>query len=144
MLVSWAVPKGPVAVAEGCAGSACASPTTTSRSADVEGADADDDDGGGDGGGGVIVWDRGTWEPEGRHRRRARRPRERQALVRAARREARRPLAPRAHGSRSASASWLLFKGRDEHADDTIDITAARPHSVISGRTLAELLQTRN
>ncbi len=30
---------------------------------------------------------------------------------------------------------WLLFKGRDEAADDKLDIVAHRPESVITGRT---------
>src|SRR5689334_11601489 len=35
---------------------------------------------------------------------------------------------------------WLLIKRRDEHATPGSDITAERPESVESGRTLAELL----
>jgi hypothetical protein len=35
--------------------------------------------------------------------------------------------------------SWLLFKGRDADADDIVDITAEKPASVTTGRTLAEL-----
>jgi bifunctional non-homologous end joining protein LigD len=35
--------------------------------------------------------------------------------------------------------NWLLCKGRDDAADDEIDILAAEPASVLSGRTLDEI-----
>jgi bifunctional non-homologous end joining protein LigD len=35
--------------------------------------------------------------------------------------------------------SWLLFKGRDDAADDKLDIVAAQPASVVSGRTLDQI-----
>ena len=38
-----------------------------------------------------------------------------------------------------AQAQWLLFKGRDHLADPALDIIAARPESVLSGRRLEEV-----
>jgi bifunctional non-homologous end joining protein LigD len=129
VLVSWAVPRGP-----------SLSPKVRRLGvrvldhalahADVEGAS---------GGGAVIVWDRGMWDPEGGVEAarkglgegklafdlRGEKLRGRWHLVRT------KPIAKR--------ESWLLFKGRDADADDMTDITAEKPASVLSGRTLAEL-----
>jgi hypothetical protein len=35
---------------------------------------------------------------------------------------------------------WIVVKVRDEHADRDRDIVAERPASVVSGRTLAEVI----
>jgi bifunctional non-homologous end joining protein LigD len=40
-----------------------------------------------------------------------------------------------------AKAQWLLIKRRDEHARPGSDIVAECPRSVISGRTLDDLLR---
>src|SRR5262249_32255470 len=37
------------------------------------------------------------------------------------------------------SENWLLFKGRDDAANDEIDILSAEPASVVSGRTIDEI-----
>ena len=81
----------------------------------------------------VIIWDRGTWEPEG----------DAHAGLATGK------LAFALHGEKlhgrwhlrrtqplDKRESWLLFKGKDEHASDTIDITRAQPASVITGRPL--------
>ena len=34
---------------------------------------------------------------------------------------------------------WLLVKKRDEHANPDVDITASRPESALSGRTVEQL-----
>lgn len=39
-----------------------------------------------------------------------------------------------------ARAQWLLIKRRDEHARPGSDVVVESPRSVLSGRTLAELL----
>jgi hypothetical protein len=39
-----------------------------------------------------------------------------------------------------ADPRWIVVKMRDEHADADRDIVAERPESVVSGRTLAELV----
>jgi bifunctional non-homologous end joining protein LigD len=83
------------------------------------------------GGGTVMIWDRGTWEPES--------PDVDKALARG-------DLKMRLHGKklkgswvlvRMRDRQWLLIKHRDEHASSTVDLTAARPRSVVSRRTMA-------
>jgi DNA ligase D-like protein (predicted 3'-phosphoesterase) len=90
------------------------------------------------GGGGVIVWDRGTYEQGGR----VAWP---EALARG-------HVVFVLHGDKLAGGfalqrtrrgdkpQWLLIKRRDEHARPGSDIVAERPASVVSGRTLDELL----
>ena len=39
--------------------------------------------------------------------------------------------------------NWLLFKERDQAADAKVDILAARPESVKSGRRIEELVEAR-
>jgi DNA ligase D-like protein (predicted 3'-phosphoesterase) len=88
--------------------------------------------------GGVIVWDRGTYEQGGR----VAWP---QALTRG-------HAVFVLHGEKlrggfalqrtrpGAKPQWLLIKRRDEHARPGSDIVAEQPRSVLSGRTLDELL----
>jgi DNA ligase D-like protein (predicted 3'-phosphoesterase) len=91
--------------------------------------------------GGVIVWDRGTYEQGGR----VPWP---QALVRG-------HAVFVLHGEKLAGgfalqrtrpgpkAQWLLIKRRDDWARPGSDIVAERPESVVSGRTLDEVLGGR-
>jgi DNA ligase D-like protein (predicted 3'-phosphoesterase) len=88
--------------------------------------------------GGVIVWDRGTYEQGGR----VPWP---QALTRG-------HAVFVLHGEKlrggfalqrtrpGAKAQWLLIKRRDDHAQPGSDIVAEQPRSVLSGRTLAEII----
>jgi bifunctional non-homologous end joining protein LigD len=92
------------------------------------------------GGGTVVVWDRGSWEPEGSDGD------ARQALARGV-------LTFTLHGEKlhgrwhlvktrreeTKAENWLLFKGRDEAANDEIDVVASEPASVLSGRTIDEV-----
>jgi hypothetical protein len=39
--------------------------------------------------------------------------------------------------------SWLLVKMKDAEANAAVDVTAARPQSVLSGRTLEEIAGNR-
>ena len=82
------------------------------------------------GGGTVMIWDRGTWEPE-------------VADVSAA--LAKGELKFRLHGRklngswvlvRTRNRQWLLIKHRDRFAS-TEDVTVTRPLSVVSRRTMA-------
>ena len=82
------------------------------------------------GGGTVMIWDRGTWEPE-------------VADVSAA--LAKGELKFRLHGRklngswvlvRTRNRQWLLIKHRDRFASAE-DVTATRPLSVVSRRTMA-------
>ncbi len=91
------------------------------------------------GGGGVIVWDRGTYEQGGR----VAWP---QALVRG-------HAVFVLHGQKlrggfalqrtrpGAKAQWLLIKRRDEYARPGSDVVVEQSRSVLSGRTLEEVLE---
>jgi DNA ligase D-like protein (predicted 3'-phosphoesterase) len=90
------------------------------------------------GGGGAIVWDRGAYEQGGR----VAWP---QALTRG-------HAVFVLHGEKlrggfalqrtrpGAKPQWLLIKRRDEQAQPGSDVVAEQPRSVLSGRTLEELL----
>jgi bifunctional non-homologous end joining protein LigD len=137
VLWSWAVPKGP-----------SLSPTVRRMAArtedhpldyaDFEGVIPEDEYGGGS----VVVWDQGTWEPEGDAAEMMKKGRLRFTLsgtklkgrwnlVRTG------PAGP--NMGAGGKESWLLIKGRDEFADDDKDIVAERPESVVSGRTVEEV-----
>jgi DNA ligase D-like protein (predicted 3'-phosphoesterase) len=126
---SWAIPKGP-------------SLDPAVKRLAVEVADHDMDHNafeGPLGEGGVIVWDRGTYEQGGR----VAWP---QALTRG-------HAVFVLHGQKlrggfalqrtrpGAKAQWLLIKRRDELAQPGSDIVAEQPRSVLSGRTLAEVVR---
>lgn len=87
----------------------------------------------------VIVWDRGTYEQGGRVAWPLALTRGHAVFV--------------LHGEKlrggfalqrtrpGAKAQWLLIKRRDEYARPGSDIVAERPRSVLSGRTLDEILE---
>src|SRR5262245_33611509 len=134
VLKSWAVPKGPGA-----------DPQAKSLAVEVEDHPLDyaDFEGiiprGQYGGGTVMVWDRGTWNPEGDAAAELRRGKlnfslqgkklhGRWTLVRMSGRED-------DHGRKN----WLLIKRTDEPADRKRGKPAARDVSVVSGRTMDEI-----
>jgi bifunctional non-homologous end joining protein LigD len=88
------------------------------------------------GGGTVVVWDRGTWAPEGKATEAMKKGRLSFTLD-----------GEKLHGRwhlvrtkpQGKQETWLLFKGRDEAASDTVDIVAERPESVLSGRTVEQI-----
>lgn len=131
VLLSWAVPKGP-----------SLSPTVRRLAARVEDHPLDyaNFEGvipqGQYGAGTVLVWDRGTWQPEDD-------PHAALAKGRLTFTLHGQKLHGRWHLVRTRSArgaeNWLLSKGRDAAANTRIDITAARPESVMSGRTIDEI-----
>ena len=127
---SWAVPKGP-----------SLDPGAKRLAVQVEdhGLDHNDFEGTlGERSGGVIVWDRGTYEQGGRVAWPEALARGHAVFV--------------LHGEKlrggfalhrtrpGAKPQWLLIKRRDDEARPGSDIAAERPESVVSGRTLAELL----
>jgi DNA ligase D-like protein (predicted 3'-phosphoesterase) len=132
---SWAVPKGP-----------SLDPAVKRFAVQVEDHDISHNEfEGAAGSGGVIVWDRGGYEqggrvawPEALHRGHAvfvlhgEKLHGGWALQRTGSRPPPRPP--------SEKPQWLLVKRKDEHARPGSDIAAERPESVVSGRTLAELL----
>ncbi len=131
VLLSWSVPKGP-----------SLSPTTRRLAVRTEDHPLDYAGfegiipAGQYGGGAVVVWDRGSWQPDGDARAAMAKGR----LTFTLHGE---KLSGRWHLVKTRSdgkaENWLLFKGRDEAADDKLDIVAARPASVLSGRTVEEI-----
>jgi len=134
VLLSWAVPKGP-----------SLAPKVHRLAARTEDHPLDYHDfegiipAGQYGGGTVSVWDRGSWAPEGGDEA-ARKGLAAGKLTFVLYGE---KLRGRWHLVRTKpqgkQESWLLFKGRDEAADDKLDIIAAKPASVKSGRTLDQI-----
>ena len=125
---SWAVPKGP-----------SLDPAAKRLAVEVEDHTVDHNDFEGTlGDGGVIVWDRGTYEQGGRVSWPDALERGHAVFV--------------LHGEKlrggfalqrtrpGAKPQWLLIKRRDDEARPGSDIVTERPESVLSGRTLAELL----
>jgi bifunctional non-homologous end joining protein LigD len=91
------------------------------------------------GGGTVVVWDRGTWEPEGGLDG----AREMLAKGRLTFELRGAKLAGRWHlvktKPQGKQEGWLLFKGNDDVADAKRDIVDERPESVVTGRTVEEI-----
>jgi bifunctional non-homologous end joining protein LigD len=138
VLRSWAVPKGP-------------SLDPADKRLAVETEDHPVEYGGFEGvippneygAGPVVLWDRGTWEPEGdpvagyragrlKFRLDGEKLRGSWALVKT-----------RGRDRRSADRSWLLFKLKDDEARPDVDIAASRPESVESGRTIDDVAAGR-
>jgi DNA ligase D-like protein (predicted 3'-phosphoesterase) len=125
---SWAVPKGP-----------SLDPAAKRLAVQVEDHDIDHNDfEGATAGGGVIVWDRGSYEQGGRVPWPEALERGHAVFV--------------LHGHKlaggfalqrtrpSAKPQWLLVKRRDEQARPGSDVVAEQPRSVLSGRTLDEVV----
>ena len=128
---SWAVPKGP-----------SLDPAAKRLALEVEDHSlAHNSFEGSTAGGAVVVWDRGAYEQGGRVAWPEALERGHAVFV--------------LHGEKlrggfalqrtraGAKPQWLLVKRRDEHARPGSDIVAEQPASVISGRTLEEMLQDR-
>ena len=88
------------------------------------------------GGGTVAVWDRGTWEPEGDPREAMRKGQLTFTLD-----------GEKLHGKwhlvrtrpQGKQEGWLLFKSRDEAANENVDIVESEPRSVITHRTIDQI-----
>ena len=89
------------------------------------------------GGGPVIVWDRGTWTPEGDARAGMEKGHLRFTLEGQKLRGAFHLV--RTRNARGSKESWLLFKSKDEHARPGTEIVDELPQSVSSGRTIDAL-----
>jgi DNA ligase D-like protein (predicted 3'-phosphoesterase) len=126
---SWAVPKGP-----------SLDPAVKRFAVQVDDHDIGHNEfEGATGNGGVIVWDRGGYEQGGRVPWPEALERGHAVFV--------------LHGEKlrggwalqrtraGDKAQWLLVKRKDAHAQPGSDVAAERPESVVSGRTLAELLE---
>ena len=90
------------------------------------------------GDGGVIVWDRGTYEQGGRVAWPEALTRGHAVFVLHGEKLAGGFALQRIRGG--PKAQWRLSKRRDEHARPGADVAAESPESVISGRTLDDLL----
>jgi bifunctional non-homologous end joining protein LigD len=131
VLLSWSVPKGP-----------SLSPTERRLAVRTEDHPLDyaNFEGiipkGEYGGGTVSVWDRGTWEPESNAHDAMKRGRLTFRLDGE-------KLQGKFHLVRTkpqgTQETWLLFKSRDEAANENLDIVTAKPKSVITGRTLDQI-----
>ncbi|HTU30257.1 MAG TPA: DNA polymerase ligase N-terminal domain-containing protein [Solirubrobacteraceae bacterium] len=125
---SWAVPKGP-----------SLDPAAKRLAVQVEDhAISHNDFEGLTGSGGVVIWDRGTYEqggrvpwPEALDRGHAVFVLHGEKLRGGFALQRTRPTEP---------PQWLLVKRRDDEARSGSDVTAERPESVASGRTLQQLL----
>jgi DNA ligase D-like protein (predicted 3'-phosphoesterase) len=137
---SWALPKGP-----------SLDPAVKRLAVQVEDHDlARNDFEGREGDGGVIVWDRGAYEQGGRVPWPQALDRGHAVFVLHGQKLSggfalQRTRGPQRRGSRpgvraGSKPQWLLMKRRDEHAMPGFDVVAERPQSVVSGRTLEQLL----
>jgi DNA ligase D-like protein (predicted 3'-phosphoesterase) len=124
---SWAVPKGP-----------SLDPAAKRLAVEVEDHGMGHNDYEGDT---VIIWDRGTYEQGGR----VAWPEalERGHAVFVLHGEKLRGGFALQRTRRGEKPQWLLIKRRDEDAQPGSDVVAERPQSVLSGRTLAELVAAR-
>src|SRR5262245_2012034 len=136
VLLSWAVPRGP-SLKPGERRLAARTEDHPLEHADFEGIIPEGEYGGGT----VVVWDRGTWEPDSD-------PHDGLKQGRLTFRLDGEKLHGRWHLVRTRGDGkgepWLLFKSRDEAASDTVDIVAARPESVLTGRTLEEVGEAKD
>lgn len=125
---SWAVPRGP-----------SLDPAVKRLAVEVEDHDTSHNSFEGQlGDGGVIVWDRGTYEQGGRVPWPDALARGHAVFV---------LHGEKLHGGfalqrtrAGAKPQWLLIKRRDEAARPGFDVVAEQPQSVVSGRTLDEVL----
>jgi DNA ligase D-like protein (predicted 3'-phosphoesterase) len=128
---SWAVPRGP-----------SLDPAVKRLAVEVEDHDLGHDDFEGRlGDGGAIVWDRGSYEQGGRVAWPEALERGHAVFV---------LHGEKLHGGfalqrtrAGATPQWLLIKRRDDAGRPGSDIAAERSESVLTGRTLAELLDSR-
>ena len=125
---SWAVPKGP-----------SLDPADKRLAVQVEDHGMDHNDfEGALGDGGVIVWDRGTYEQGGRVAWPEAIDRGHAVFVLHGEKLRGGFALQRTHAG--TKPQWLLIKRRDDDARPGSDVVSEQPESVISGRTLAELL----
>jgi DNA ligase D-like protein (predicted 3'-phosphoesterase) len=94
--------------------------------------------------GAVVVWDRGSYERGGRVPWPQALERGHAVFVLHGEKLHGGFALQRTRGGRDpVKAQWLLVKRRDEHARPGFDVLAEQPASVLSGRTLEELLRER-
>lgn len=127
---SWAVPKGP-----------SLDPAVKRLAVEVEDHGlAHNDAEGRLGDGGVIVWDRGRYEQGGRVPWPEALERGHAVFVLHGEKLRGGFALQRTGAGRGPKAQWLLVKRRDDAARPGSDVVAERPESVLSGRTLDDVL----
>jgi len=127
---SWAVPKGP-SLDPGVKRLAVQVPDHEISYNDFEGPSD---------GGAVIVWDRGRYEQGGRVPWPLALERGHAVFVLHGE-KLNGGFALQRTGEPGEKAKWLLIKRRDEHARPGSDLVTEQPRSVLSGRTLDELIE---
>jgi DNA ligase D-like protein (predicted 3'-phosphoesterase) len=145
VLRSWAVPRGP-----------SLDPAEKRLAVEVEDHSLEYGDfegvigAGSYGAGGVIVWDTGTWRPlDGRSDPGRSAPAALHAGHLSFWLDGRKLRGgwtlhrTRERGPRGGKPQWLLVKRRDDEADAARDPVADEPESVLSGRTLEEIVAGR-
>jgi len=126
---SWAVPKGP-----------SLDPAAKRLAVQVEDHGLDHNNfEGATGAGGVIVWDRGSYEQGGRVAWPEALERGHAVFVLHGQKLDGGFVLQRT-GKPGIKSQWLLLKRRDEHARPGSDVVAEQPASVVSGRTLEDVL----
>ena len=128
---SWAVPKGP-SLDPAVKRMAIEVEDHAPAHNDFEGPLGDD--------GGVIVWDRGVYEQGGRVPWPEALERGHAVFVLHGEKLSGGFALQRTRGRGGGKPQWLLVKRRDDAARPGSDVTGERPESVVSGRTLDELL----
>lgn len=95
------------------------------------------------GGGTVMVWDKGTWEPEGAGAEAGLEKGDFKFALHGQKLKGSWVLV-RTHGfGGSSKPTWLLIKHRDEYASSK-DVTTEEPRSAVSKRLLAEIARDEN
>ncbi len=96
------------------------------------------------GGGSVLVWDEGTWSPIGDPAKGMRKGHLEFALH-GQKLMGRWHLVRMAQRPEEKRENWLLIKGEDKHsrAKGSADILEEQPESVVSGRDISEIAETR-
>jgi DNA ligase D-like protein (predicted 3'-phosphoesterase) len=126
---SWAVPKGP---------SLDAAAKRLAVQVEDHGLEHNNFEGA-TGAGGVIVWDRGSYEQGGRVAWPEALERGHAVFVLHGQKLEGGFVLQRT-GKPGIKSQWLLLKRRDEHARPGSDVVAEQPASVVSGRTLEDVL----
>lgn len=138
MLLSWAVPKGP-SLNPAVKRLAMAVEPHPLEYGSFEGTIPKGEYGGGT----VMVWDRGTWTPEGDPHQALAKGHlafslQGQKLKGAWHLVRTRRLADDQHGKKDGQG-WLLFKSRDEEASDADALLDDQPDSALTGRNLEQI-----
>jgi bifunctional non-homologous end joining protein LigD len=134
VLLSWAVPKGP-SLDPAVKRLAMQTEDHPIEYSDFEGVIP----AGQYGGGTVMLWDRGTWQPESADVDASLRAGEIKFTLHGTKLQGSWVLVrTRGFGKSPARSAWLLIKHRDQYAS-TDDVTQEEPRSVASQRLLAEI-----